>query len=507
MSRPLTAGRAALIFGLALAFSVLPIFSTVLPPILDYPNHLARMHILAANGASALLDQFYLIAWAPLPNLAMDLIVPPLSRLMPLDLAGKLFLVLVLAVLAGGAATLNRVLHGRWTLWSFSVFIMLYNRILMWGFLNYLFGLGLALFAAALWLAEEAAPVWRRILLSSLFALATYFSHIAAFGVYALILVGSEAGPIFGLLSHRQWRPLTKRLSIAGAQFVLPAVFVLAGWGRSAGGKIEFGSPWRKIDLLFSVFDSSDRLFELVCFALFVGVLLMLTIRGRLGLAPAMRWPLVLVTTAYLALPSQLMSGFGADRRMAIVIFLVILAGSLPRLDGLWTARFVGTAFLALFVARLGLFEMRWLEADGVYRRDLAALDMIPQGAKLAVLWPGTAVQVGKDPELHLPNLAIARRDAFVPTLFAFPTQQPVALTPTYAALAQATDGDALWQDLVTQPKRPPPALLDVIKSYDFIAFIDLKPIAVPANPCLAPIAPGTTFQLFAIDRNCAAWS
>src|SRR6476620_2666377 len=38
----------------------------------------------------------------------------------------------------------------------------------------------------------------------------------------------------------------------------------------------------------------------------------------------------------------------------------------------------------------------------------------------------------------HLPSLAISRREAFVPTLFAYPVQQPVALRPSYAALADA---------------------------------------------------------------------
>ena len=67
-----------------------PLFSTVLPPLFDYPNHLARMHLLSEGG-----NQFYAVHWEPLPNLAQDLIVPPLARLMPLDIASKLFLVAI----------------------------------------------------------------------------------------------------------------------------------------------------------------------------------------------------------------------------------------------------------------------------------------------------------------------------------------------------------------------------------------------------------------------------
>ena len=53
----------------------------------------------------------------PLPNLAEDLIVPPLAQVMPLDVASKLFLVAIFALIAGGAIWLNRVASGGWRLW------------------------------------------------------------------------------------------------------------------------------------------------------------------------------------------------------------------------------------------------------------------------------------------------------------------------------------------------------------------------------------------------------
>ena len=65
-----------------MVLAAVPLFSTVLPPLFDYPNHLARMHLLGESG-----NQFYTVRWEPLPNLAQDLIVPPLARLIPLDIA------------------------------------------------------------------------------------------------------------------------------------------------------------------------------------------------------------------------------------------------------------------------------------------------------------------------------------------------------------------------------------------------------------------------------------
>jgi len=165
-------------FALLLMLSAVPVFSTVLPPLVDYPNHLARMYLLAKGG-----DAFYSVHWAALPNLAEDLIVPPLARVLPLDLAGKLFLVMIFALMAGGTMWLNRVATAGWRLWPLLAFLFLYNRILLWGFVNYLFGVGVALGGTALWLGLERRRWWLRVSSSSVVALACFFSHIAAFGL------------------------------------------------------------------------------------------------------------------------------------------------------------------------------------------------------------------------------------------------------------------------------------------------------------------------------------
>ena len=201
------------IFALLLTLSAAPVFSTVLPPLVDYPNHLARMHLLAEGG-----DAFYSVHWAALPNLAEDLIVPPLARVMPLDIAAKLFLVMIFALTAGGVIWLNRVATGAWRIWPLLGFLLLYNRTLLWGFLNYLFGVGVALVGTALWLSLEERRWWLRVASSSLVALACFFSHIAAFGVYALVILAVEAVPAAAELRARQWRPLGRRIATAAPQ-------------------------------------------------------------------------------------------------------------------------------------------------------------------------------------------------------------------------------------------------------------------------------------------------
>ena len=52
------------------------------PPLADYINHLARMHVIATIDADPDLARFYEIDWQVIPNLMMDLVVPVLERVM-----------------------------------------------------------------------------------------------------------------------------------------------------------------------------------------------------------------------------------------------------------------------------------------------------------------------------------------------------------------------------------------------------------------------------------------
>src|SRR5450759_5609566 len=82
------------------AFSLLisiPFWTHPLPPLSDYVNHLARMHVIATLAKNPQLASFYEIDWQVIPNLTMDLIVPLLARVMNSYLAGQVFIVMMFA--------------------------------------------------------------------------------------------------------------------------------------------------------------------------------------------------------------------------------------------------------------------------------------------------------------------------------------------------------------------------------------------------------------------------
>jgi hypothetical protein len=484
-------------FALLMTLVSVPLVSTVLPPLFDYPNHLARMHLLAEGG-----NAFYAVQWGPLPNLAQDLIVPPLARLMPLEFASKLFLVMIFGVITAGTLWLNRVATGVWRMWPLLAFLLLYNRVFLWGFVNYLFGIGIALCGIALWLALEKEGWQIRAFASSLVVLACYFSHIAAFGFYALVIAGVEGLPAVTELRHSDWRAIVRRTAIAGTQFLLPVGFFV-GLGREAtGGPINYARFFRKADLLFSVFDNYDRVFDIACFALFVGLVAWLAVARRLRMTSRLAWAAGVVFAAYLLLPSQMYGGSAADHRLPPALFLLLLASCAPRFPSYRTAMAIGILTAAMLVLRLAVIERIWIRADRVYSADLDSIDMLPRGAKLAVAYPSSAVNFVAIPEVHLAALAIARREVFVPTLFALPSQQPVVLRPPYTALTEAAQPEPLWSAFVGGKRSEIASLAAAFWQYDFIAFTDNRPVHMPPNRCLAPFSLQPSFQIFAVVHS-----
>jgi hypothetical protein len=84
---------------------------------------------------------------------------------------------------------------------------------------------------------------------------------------------------------------------------------------------------------------------------------------------------------------------------------------------------------------------------------------------------------------MHFPTLAVVRRDAFVPTIFAYPGQQPIAIRRHYAALASQLPPARLWDALVERTSPLDFAERAALDEYDFVIFLGQRAFAVqPSN-------------------------
>ena len=137
------------------ALAILPVFLVEIPAMNDYPGHLARMYLLASIGTPDQNPYYYFYLPYIYPNLAMDIVVPFFARFMDVASATKAFLILSQILVVSGAVALEMAVKKRHEFAGFAGAAVLYSLPFAWGFLNFEFGVGLALWGLAAWFALE----------------------------------------------------------------------------------------------------------------------------------------------------------------------------------------------------------------------------------------------------------------------------------------------------------------------------------------------------------------
>jgi hypothetical protein len=212
--------------------------------------------------------------------------------------------------------------------------------------------------------------------------------------------------------------------------------------------------------------------------------------------------PLLLLLVAQLAMPNRMFGGAGVDHRMPLVLGLLLAAGSDVALRT-GRQKLIAGGIALLFVVRIGIVTTVWLADDRIYQPIVAALATLPPGSRLAVALPPNSVNLAqrKAPMTHLANLAIIEADAFVPLLFDFPGQQPVALRPEYAALRGKASAEDFWAVLVAGSADADGKVAAALAGYDDILLLDSDAFTMPDDPRLLPRFASPNFRLYAIAR------
>ena len=516
LEAPRTFRAFAAIYLILLFIALVPLGLVSIPPLLDYPNHLARMHILLHGAEFEALQKFYRVDWAPYPNLAMELLVPAFAAVMPLEVAGRVFVGLTFVLISSGTAALHYVLHGRVSPWPLLVFLFLYNFTFLLGFLNYLFGVGIFLWALAAWIYLREKPYRLRLSVSSILALILYFSHLSALGLYGLAVFGYEVW---------RWREsgksfrLVDGLAIA-VPFLLPAfVFVFLSPTSGAFSFTNYGPVLNaikhKVGALFSFASTYNIFLDGVTLWILSCVFVFGIVARTLKLAPPVRWPLILIALAYVVMPYWLLGGAGADSRLVIALVLVWIAGtSLNWRIHFWT-RCITIALLAIFIVRIAVVAVHWKAADARYAEYVGAFDKMAEGSRLLaayVTFSNDARQVIERATGHVASLAVITRSAYVPSMFTTPWKQPITvvaenrpphrldLLPTQLFVGERPK-------LASQPE-PWNIWIDVDYlrrnwlTYDYLLLLNAKDSVNPMPSVLTPVYDGADFHLYKIRRT-----
>ena len=205
-----------------------------MPPLLDYPNHLARAVVLAAGTSDPILSRMYAAHWAVIPNLGTDLVLPPLLHLLPVHLAGRIVVGISILLPVAGTIAYSRAVFGVYSPWPLASGLVAYNATLLLGFLNFVAAIGIALLLAAGWIAWRERHPARTVALATVGAVALFFCHLMGLLFFFVLIAGHEFEQLW--LRRTHWPAVPARLA-APCSFVRRLAWPLPRLAARAAGR------------------------------------------------------------------------------------------------------------------------------------------------------------------------------------------------------------------------------------------------------------------------------
>ena len=429
------------------AMLVLPIWIVEFPPLLDYPNHLARSFVLAhLNDPAFTFNRFYRADWGAYPYLGMDASLAVLGRVFPIETAGRVFLSLCALVLPAAACFfLQEVNPGEdstalWTL------LVAGNVFFLQGFLNFDLSLAAGFLALRLWLrwlAKKSIARWFATIVA--FTL-LYFAHLLGFALAGLIVIAYLA---FGRRPIRDW--------IWSGALALPGVALYLHSSRVGLGahEIIFHGFWEKLDSLGMIVHGYSPALDWITLA---GL-------GAWFFAawwhnPEFRW-----NRPWLGIAAFLFALFWAtpwlwgessdlDIRVLPVLFVVIFTTARVGKRAKWLAVIPLLLFTARTVSMARYFVAAQPELAGLAR----SFDYVPRGELVFPVVEGDQDPITR-PFTHFWAYGVIRRGWFSPYLMDAPGETPMRI------IYDSYTSDGFWNEEYDEP----PDWKQVQRDYDYV--------------------------------------
>jgi hypothetical protein len=501
------APQIGVLFCVLMLLASIPIWTQPLPPLSDYVNHLARMHVIASAATDAYLPNYYEVDWEIVPNLMMDLVVPILGRSMSVYLAGQVFTIVSFALIMSGVLALNRALFGRFSLLPFLAMPLLYNGVFLVGVMNYIFGIGLALWATAAWIALRERPWPLRLTVASLFIVALFFCHLFAVGLYGIGLLAAELWRLNETRGWRDWRRLGD-FTASGVPFLPVVPLMLASPTMKLAGAFSWESVGKIDGLAYVIQVYSD----IVAFFL-IGVITVATVwavRHRLLSIHRMGWFLLAVSAVvYLAMPRVLFASYMADQRLPIAVaFMAIACIDLRTHLGVVRRGFIALVLILLAI-RVIEVDVAWSNLSTTTSELRASVKRIKRGAKVLVAYAdrtegSAAADLGL---VHGACIAMIERSALVTTAFTVVGKQIMHVRQAYRDFVDTEDGtppsvEQLVLAADNSPAVQPSYWYSWPDRFDYLYILFTDDEATNPDPRhLTLLQNGDRFQLYRINR------
>ncbi len=424
---------ALLVLAVLAVFACAPVWIDRFPPIVDYPMHVARGYLLSLPQNGQGITEFYQSRIQPIPNLGMDLLMMVVMKFVAPVVAAKLFLCsLLLGLLTGGFA-LSVALHRKVTVAAFLPALALYDQWYFMGFANYLMGLGIGLWAMAVWIwSEKWSPSLRWSVMGA-FGVALLVTHLMAFVVTGGVILS------FQLLRRTSQKQATSTIFLVCSGVCLAAYLALTmihktpvNWeARGKSLYYAFGpSLLGVIALVFIVVGTQSLSREHKAS------------QALAGIAPVMLMgPYFLGGTAF------------ACDRLTLPFLLLLYASVRERLEFAEKPVMARVA-VVLIIAKVGLTA--WALATlGRPDEMVDVLQRIPDRSTLVSYDIGLARRPTWRYQRHNPDWLLIDKPVFVAQNFAKKLQQPMVFRPEFEEFHNYQNNNPVelhsWQEVESE--------------------------------------------------------
>lgn len=498
--------RLWLLTALALTIALaVPFFLVDVPPVLDYPNHLARYFVLA-HPDDPILSQMYQPRWGLMPNLGMDLLGAGLLRLTDVHVGGRMLLALSAFAPVIGVIVYHRAAFGRFSYWPLASGVVAFNGVFHLGFMNFLLSLGLAFAAASGWMMlRRRGEHWRAAAFGAVAAAALFFCHVFGVLLFALLISAEEMAR---LLASRRIGALTASEILRTAAWLVLAVapalvlYLASPLSSGAAAPAPIAGIFYKLWALMTPFMTTSV--DLTLWTALAVIAVIGLAWRRMILAPGFSIAFAVLALVYVVAPSEIKGGTFVDVRLGLMIGLLLFAGMQPQLPAR-LGMAAGVAFAALIGVRTIYIATTWISHREAVAELRTAMAQIAPGSRVMIARGRPVGAVGAEwPERMLPGISrldgqlsalmVVERRAFWPLMFADPAQQPLQVMPAFTPLSQSPGGPVAWERLGATlfseaAVKAAPYLQDWRTKFDDVLLID------PPVPLTPPPAGLTLLQ------------
>jgi hypothetical protein len=395
--------------------TTVPLLYPPIPPLVDLFGHMGRYRVELDLNRSPFLRQYYDYHWAAIGNLGVDLLIIPLGRLLGLEPAVKLIVLLIPPMTAAGMLWVAREVHGRVPPTAFFALPFIYGYPFLFGFVNFTLSVAFAFLAFGLWL--RLGRLERTTLRGWLFvpiSLIVFFCHTYGWGLLGLMCFSADAVRLHD--RGRSWWRAGIEAALHTLVMTLPILVMLIWRSETHGGQTIDWFNWRvKWRWIYSALRDRWKWFDIGSLIAAALAFVYALISRKLTLSRNLAFSAIVLAISFAILPRIIFGSAYADMRlvpylMAVALLAIRFRGAPDRT----TAQVLAVLGLLFFATRTAANTLSLGLAARDQSAKLEAIDHMPEGTRVISLvgmtceeyWP--LLRNG-----HLGAMVIVRRDGF----------------------------------------------------------------------------------------------